>query len=52
MIYEQYQLVSDILKQVNEARKTMSFEEMREKLKGHRIITDLHGRDKKVMLEL
>ncbi|MBS3106878.1 NFACT family protein [Candidatus Woesearchaeota archaeon] len=52
LIYEQYALISDILKQVNAARKTLSFDEMKKKLKGHKIVKEIDGKEKKVTIDL
>lgn len=52
IIYEKYQLVDEILKEINKARKTLSFDEIKKKLKDHKIIKDVDGKNKKVSVEL
>ncbi|MDO8480992.1 MAG: NFACT family protein [Nanoarchaeota archaeon] len=52
LIYEQYTLISDILKQLNTARKALSFDEMKERIKGHKMIKEVDGKEKKVTIEI
>ena len=43
LLYEQYALLSDILSQIKEARKNLSWDEIKEKLKGHKIIKRINS---------
>ena len=48
LIYENYKLIDDILKELNKARKKYSFDEIKEKLKGHKVIKSLDPKEKKI----
>ncbi|MBW3014484.1 NFACT family protein [Candidatus Woesearchaeota archaeon] len=50
-LYEHYQVVDSIIKQLNKAWKEKKFEEIKEKLKGHKIIKDVK-RKGEVVVEL
>lgn len=52
LIYHNYQLVSDVLSQIRQAREKFSFAEIKEKLKGHKIIKDFNAKDKTVVADL
>jgi len=52
IIYENYNLIKDIVSQIKEARKKYSWQEIKEKLKGHKLIKEVNIKDKKVILDL
>lgn len=52
LIYNKYQLVSEILLQIRNALKKYKSEEIKEKLKGHKLIKSFNGKDKTVVVEL
>ena len=52
LIYENYNLIKEIISQIKDAQKKYSWQEIKEKLKGHRIIKEVNVKDKKVVLEL
>ena len=52
IIYENYQLISDILAQFKAARKTMSWQDIKKKLKGHKIIKQINEKDNQAVIEL
>lgn len=52
VLYEQYQPVSQILEQLKIARKTMSWKELKEKLKGHKIIKSINEQTGEITIEL
>jgi len=52
LIYENYKLISDILSEINKARDKYSFEEIKEKLKGHKIVKDIDSKEKKIVIEI
>ena len=52
IIYEKYQLIDEILKEVNKAREKYSFKEIKEKLKGHKVVKDVDEKDKKIVVEI
>jgi predicted ribosome quality control (RQC) complex YloA/Tae2 family protein len=51
-IYTNYQMISDILKELNRARSKYSLREMREKVKGNKLVKDIKEKEKSVVLEL
>ncbi len=52
LIYENYQMIDEILQEINKARKKYSFDEIKKKLKGHKTIKDIDSKEKTVMIEL
>ena len=52
LIYENYKLVEEVLKEINNAREKYSFDEINKKLKGHKIVKSVDGKDKKIIIEL
>lgn len=51
LIYERYQLVDEILQEIKKAREKYSFDEIREKLKGHKIIKEVNSKEKKIIVK-
>jgi predicted ribosome quality control (RQC) complex YloA/Tae2 family protein len=52
LIYEKYQLVDEVLKEINKAREKYSFDEIKKKLKGHRVVKQVDGKEKKVTIDI
>lgn len=52
LIYNNYNLIKEIIEQVNKASKKYSWKEIKEKLKNHTIIKEVDSKDKKVVLEI
>lgn len=52
LIYENYKLVEEILKEINKAREKYSFEEIKKKLKGHKVIKEVDGKNKIIRIEV
>ncbi len=52
LIYEKYQLINDILTQLKEAQKSHSLQDIKKKLKDHKIIKDVDPKDKSIVVEL
>ena len=52
LIYENYQMIESILKEINKAREKYSFDEIKEKLKGHKVVKDVDGKNKRIVIEL
>ena len=52
LIYQNYLLVRDILEQLKEARKTMSWQEIKGKLTAHKIIKQINEKDNEIIVEL
>ena len=51
-IYNNYKLVNEILTELKEIRKTHSWKEIKQKLKGHKIIKEINEKDSKIIIEL
>ena len=51
-VYNNYQLINKILTEINKARDKYSWEEIRDKLKGHNIIREVDVKDKKITVEI
>lgn len=51
-IYENYQKLDILLKEFNEIKNKHSMKEIKEKLKGHKIIKDIDEKQKKIVIEL
>ena len=52
LIYSNYKLINEILGTINKAIKKYSWEEIKNKLKDHKIIKEVNSKDKKIILEL
>jgi len=51
-IYTNYKLIDEILKEIKKAREKYSWKEIKEKLKGHKIIKDINEKEGKIILEI
>ena len=52
MIYNNYKLINEILSEINKAKEKHSWEEIKERLKGHKIVKDIDVKEKRVIVEL
>ncbi|MAE43338.1 hypothetical protein CMO93_06185 [Candidatus Woesearchaeota archaeon] len=52
LIYNNYQLINGILKEINKAKEKHSWEDIKKKLKGHKIVKDVDVREKRVVVEV
>lgn len=52
LIYHRYNLIKEILDEINKASKKYSWREIKEKLKGHKIIKDVNEKDRKILLDV
>ncbi|MBI4017145.1 MAG: NFACT family protein [Candidatus Aenigmarchaeota archaeon] len=52
LIYENYTAVKDVLDVLNQARKKFSWEEIRAKLKAHKLIKDVDEKNGRISVEL
>jgi predicted ribosome quality control (RQC) complex YloA/Tae2 family protein len=52
LLYQNYQLVSDILKELKEISKKHNWSEIKEKLKNHKIIKEVIPAEKAIVVEL
>ena len=51
-IYHHYQLIKEVLEEINKASKKYSWKEIKEKLKGHNTIKEINERERKVVVEV
>jgi len=52
LIYNNYKLINEILEEINKATKKYSWMEIKEKLKGHKVVKDVDVKDKRVVIEI
>ena len=52
LIYNNYKLISEILSEINKAKEKHSWEEIKKRLKGHKIVKDIDMKEKKVTVEV
>ncbi|MFH1073047.1 MAG: NFACT family protein [Nanoarchaeota archaeon] len=52
LIYENYTLVKEILQELKKAREKHTWKEIKERLKGHKIIKEIDEKEGKVVVEL
>jgi len=51
-LYNKYQLVSGVLKELKDISEKHSWKEIKEKLKGHKLIKEVNSADKSVVIEI
>lgn len=51
-IYQEYMLVGNILEELKKAKGRYTWQEIKEKLKGHKVIKDINEKERKVTIEL
>jgi len=52
LLYEKYAEVNDILTELNKAKQKYTFKEIREKLKGHKVIKDINSKTKEIIIDI
>lgn len=52
LIYHNYNLIREILEELNKASKKYSWKDIKEKLKGHKIIKEVNEKERKVVVEI
>jgi len=52
LIYQNYNLVKEVIEELNKASKTHTWKQIKEKLKNHKTIKQLNTKDKKVIIEV
>ncbi|MBI2659366.1 NFACT family protein [Candidatus Woesearchaeota archaeon] len=52
LIYQHYQLIKEILDELNKASKKHSWKEIKEKLKNHKTIKEVNEKERKVVVEI
>ena len=52
IIYNKYNIIKEVLDELDKASKKYSWKEIKEKLKGHKIIKEINEKDRKVVVEV
>ena len=52
LIYSNYQLVKEILTEINKAKEKYSWEDIKDRLKGHKVIKEVNSRERKISIEI
>ena len=52
LIYQNYQLIKEIIDELNKASKKHSWKEIKEKLKNHKTIKEVNEKERKVIVEI
>ncbi len=52
LIYNHYSLIKEIIEKINKASEKRSWKEIKEKLKGHKVVKEVDGKEKKIVLEI
>jgi predicted ribosome quality control (RQC) complex YloA/Tae2 family protein len=52
LIYENYTLVNSIIKDISKAREKLSLKEIKDKLKGHKMVKEINEKDKIITIDL
>ena len=52
LIYQKYQEVDEILKEIKKATNKYSWKEIKDKLKGHKVIKEVNTKDKKIKVDI
>ena len=52
LIYNNYKLISEILSEINKAKEKHSWEEIKKRLRGHKVVKDIDVKEKRVVVEL
>lgn len=52
LIYHNYNLVKEVLEEINKAGRKYSWKEIKERLKGHKIIKEINEKDRKIVVEV
>ena len=52
LIYHKYNLIKEVLDEINKASKKYSWKEIKEKLKGHKLVKEINEKDRKVVVEI
>ena len=52
LIYHKYNLIKEILEEINKASKKYSWKEIKEKLKGHKVVKEVNEKERKVVVEV
>jgi len=52
LIYNNFNLIKNILEELNKAKEKYEWKEIKDKLKGHKVIKEVNSKDKKIIIEL
>jgi len=52
LIYNNYKLINEILTEIKKARNKYSWQEIKAKLKGHKIIKDINEKESKIIIDI
>lgn len=52
LIYQNYQIIKEVLDELNKASKKYSWKEIKDKLKDHKMIKEINEKDRKVVVEI
>ena len=52
LMYNKYQLIEGVLSQINFARKKHSWKEIKDKLKGHKVVKEINEKEGKIVIEI
>ena len=52
LIYHKYALIKEVLDELNKASKIHSWKEIKEKLKGHKVIKEVNDKERKIVIEI
>lgn len=52
LIYNNYQLINEVLGEIGKAKEKYSWEEIKKRLRGHKIVKDIDMKEKRVVVEL
>jgi predicted ribosome quality control (RQC) complex YloA/Tae2 family protein len=52
LVYSNYQLINGILEEINKAKVKYSWDVIKKKLKGHKVVKDLDIKEKRVVIEI
>ena len=52
LIYHNYQLINEILREINKAKEKYSWQDIKKKLKGHKVVKDIDIKEKKITVEI
>ncbi|MFH1316902.1 MAG: NFACT family protein [Candidatus Woesearchaeota archaeon] len=52
LIYENYKMLDEVLKEIKKAREKYSWKEIKEKLKNHKLIKGVNEKEGKILLEI
>lgn len=52
IIYENYQLINEILTEIKKAREKYSWKEIKDRLKGHKVVKNIDEKEGKIIVEI